>query len=215
LTQIYGEGEYQVRILDGVSCRISSTFEYKIPVIEKTTRVLICDGDLYDFGDRKLTDAGSYTYTFKNINNCDSIVSLDLEIIGAKYDTLEVSILKGETYNIENNSFSEEGNFPLTLTSSIGCDSLVLLKLTHFDVFIPNVFSPNQDGQNDVFAPISLPGKIVSVVMSIYDRWGNLVHKGEEWDGSGIDVGVYIYLLDINFNFGKSKIFSGSVTVVR
>ncbi|MBT8231400.1 MAG: gliding motility-associated C-terminal domain-containing protein [Saprospiraceae bacterium] len=215
LSQNYGEGIYQVRIDDGYSCRVSKTFEYIIPVIDMPANVAICDGDVYEFGDLRISEEGMYLDTFKSIDNCDSIVALNLTVIGAKYDTLEVSILKGESFDYEGNSFTEEGNYPLTLISSLGCDSLVLLKLSHFNIYIPNVFSPNRDGQNDVFRPYAQDARIETVEMSIYDRWGNLVFKGTEWDGYKADGGVYTYVLNINFAFDKSKVFVGTVTVIK
>ncbi len=215
LSQNYGEGEYQLRILDGSSCRISATFEYAIPEFEETQRVVICQGDYFNFGERQLAEEGTYLDTFKTADNCDRIVTLELVIIGSKYDTTEASILEGETFEIESFTFSSEGEHPVILTSSIGCDSLLLLKLTHFNIYIPNVFSPNQYDINNNFGPMSEVNKIKSIDMSIYDRWSNLLYKGAEWNGSNAQAGVYFYVMDIGFEFDKSKTFSGSVTLIK
>lgn len=215
LTQHYGEGRYQVRIFDGESCRVSTAFEYIIPEFENTERVSICQGDTYEFGESVLAVEGIYVDTFKTKDNCANIVTLDLSVVGAKYDTTEVCILEGEKYDIEEYSLSEIGDYSLILTSSLGCDSLVLLKLTHFNVYIPNVFSPNQDGVNDFFGPIAQDGKIVSVNMSIYDRWGSKLYQGSEWDGYSAVSGVYVYVMEIDFVFQESKTFFGAITVLK
>ncbi len=77
-------------------------------------------------------------------------------------------------------------------------------KCTYYE--LPNVFTPNKDGFNDVFKP--LPFKFVEKIdMTIYNRWGNEVFKTEDpninWDGkdqaSGKPVsdGVYYYICDV------------------
>lgn len=72
---------------------------------------------------------------------------------------------------------------------------------------LPNVFTPNNDGSNDLYTPI-LPFRFVDrVEMKIYNRWGNLVFETEDpminWDGkdknSGKNVkeGVYFYVCKV------------------
>ena len=215
LTQNYGEGSYQVRILNGETCRVSANYDYVIPTYDAPAIVSICEGDSYPFGDLQLTQAGMYLDTFKTLNNCDSIVALELEVIGAEYDTLEASIFNGETYTIEDYSFDEAGDYPLALSSEFGCDKMVLLRLSSFDIFIPNAFSPNRDGINDVFKPFASSGKIESIDMLIFDRWGNLIHQGSEWDGGNLQQDVFVYVVEIFFTHGTMQPFQGSVTLVK
>ena len=118
---------------------------------------------------------------------------------------LSVSILIGETYEIGDYSLKQKGDFPLILTSSLGCDSLILLKLSTYNVFIPNIFIPNFDGINDIFRPIALKGEIRFVSMLIYDRWGDIVYNGAEWDGTNTQNAVYAYNILIEFMDGNSK----------
>ena len=71
---------------------------------------------------------------------------------------------------------------------------------------LPNTFSPNDDGVNDLFIPF--PYQLVEKVdMKIYSRWGNLVFETENpdlnWDGrdmmtnSKVSSGVYYYVCDV------------------
>ena len=71
---------------------------------------------------------------------------------------------------------------------------------------LPNIFTPNGDGMNDVFKPA--PYKFVNKVnMRIFNRWGNLVFQTEDpdinWDGTYLDTGkkltdgYYFYLCDV------------------
>ncbi|NNE25305.1 MAG: T9SS type B sorting domain-containing protein, partial [Saprospiraceae bacterium] len=215
LSANYGEGNYQVTIFDGNSCRVSESFEHIIPIFDIAEQVVICEGDYYQFGNVQLTEEGFYLDTFPSQNNCDSIVALELSVIGFEYDTVEVIIPNGSSYKIGNQSFESEGNYPLIFTSSVGCDSLVLLKLLNFDIYIPNVFSPNLDGINEIFQAFGPQGEIQSVDMKIFDRWGNLVFEGSEWNGADLPPNVYAYAIDIEFKHGISQQYYGSVTLVR
>lgn len=215
LTQNYGEGNYQVRIIDDNSCRLSTAFEYRKPIITEPARVSICEGESYDFGDLSISEPGIYLDTFSSIDLCDSIVTLDLVVIGDAYDTVSVSLYNGQSYRIEDFSFDVEGDYPLTLVSSLGCDSLVLLDLDYFKVYIPNVFGPELQPPNHTFQPYIAPGFAASIRMVIYDRWGNKIHEGPNWPGTDMPSGVYVYSMVIDFFEGEPETFVGNVTLLR
>jgi gliding motility-associated-like protein len=95
-------------------------------------------------------------------------------------------------------------------------------------VFIPNVISPNFDGINDYFYVQSKKNNVKINSMSIYDRWGSLVHKadnidinseGQGWDatyaGEPVQSGVYVYVIELEFIDGAIILESGDVTVLR
>lgn len=215
LEQNYGSGAYQVSILDGISCRVSTSFEHIVPIIETFPNLSICDGESYQFGNNTLTTPGFYLDTLTSFQNCDSIVSLTLDVIGQEFETIDANILEGASFEAAGQSFTQPGEYPLTLTSFLGCDSLVLLNLSTFNVFIPNIFSPNQDGFNDVFRPSAATGLIENVDLIIFDRWGSQVYRGEEWSAREADQGVYVYTMLIEFTNGDSNLFAGDVTVVK
>lgn len=61
--------------------------------------------------------------------------------------------------------------------------------------YIPNVFSPNGDGQNDFFEIFWNERVDALELLEIYDRWGGLVFRSEQaavWDGQGVAPGVYV-----------------------
>lgn len=90
-------------------------------------------------------------------------------------------------------------------------------------IYIPNIFSPNDDGFNDRFEVFAQ--EVESVTLSIFDRWGNLLHReegsvGVGWDGNfrgkKVESGVYTYLVSYRRTFSQiEEYLSGSVTVVR
>jgi gliding motility-associated-like protein len=86
-------------------------------------------------------------------------------------------------------------------------------------VYIPNSFSPNEDGVNDEF---KIEGEgIEKLEMSIYDRWGNLVFYSEDkgWDGKFkgklVPIDTYVYLVITKDVKGHDTTYRGVVNVVR
>jgi gliding motility-associated-like protein len=93
------------------------------------------------------------------------------------------------------------------------------------DVFIPNAFSPNNDGLNDIFEFPSLG--LQTYNLRIYNRWGNLVFDNNGnvtnfWNGKmknedqrECPEGAYFYKLEITKDDGTKKNLDGSVMLVR
>ena len=119
------------------------------------------------------------------------------------FGTGDVSTLTSPTY-----TYPEPGVYPLTLivTDAAGCTDSMTVMITVFDDFaymIPNIFTPNGDGPNDVFTVQSTGVKDVRA--RIYDRWGVFMHEwtgvGGSWDGrkDGKDAadGTYYYIIEI------------------
>ena len=119
----------------------------------------------------------------------------------------------------------------LTATNGAGCDQLVMIDVIvekpETKIYIPNTFSPNNDGVNDTFTVFSKNGfdANTQVTMSIYDRWGNKVYSGNSmdsdlrWDGSfkgdRIVNGVYAYVVEVVDLDGNTEVFKGAITVVE
>lgn len=92
------------------------------------------------------------------------------------------------------------------------------------EVFVPNSFTPDGNGFNDVFMPV-LGGLYLSndsgdkYLLNVFDRWGVIIfestdpHKG--WDGNGHPIGVYPWQLTVRECNGQSVRRTGHVTLVR
>lgn len=89
-------------------------------------------------------------------------------------------------------------------------------------LFVPNVFSPNKDGLNDVFYPVTKCA-ISDYECMVFNRWGGLVYKtlnpNDKWDGkhNGLDCtdGVYFYIITYQFPLQQTKKIYGTVTLLR
>ena len=90
---------------------------------------------------------------------------------------------------------------------------------------VPDAFTPNDDGRNDVIRPSIQPGCTISgYQFSIYNRWGQQVFtsdvRGEGWDGTfnGVkqEIGTYMYALQYFAGvYDKPVTRSGSITLLR
>ena len=83
---------------------------------------------------------------------------------------------------------------------------------------MPNVFTPNSDGINDIFVPIISKG-IVSMNTIIYNRWGNKIYETNdllvEWDGQDVSDGVYFWIVNYtDINDVKNNL-KGHVTILK
>lgn len=88
--------------------------------------------------------------------------------------------------------------------------------------YVPDIFSPNLDGINDDFRPLS-DCVAEDYALLIFNRWGQLVYKTQDasdrWDGryQGADCapGVYTYLLTYAFPWQAEKRLSGALVLIR
>jgi gliding motility-associated-like protein len=125
--------------------------------------------------------------------------------------------------------YTEAGNYAITLVakSDKGCIDTVtktILVSEDFGVFVPNAFTPNDDGLNDVFFAKGFG--ITAFQMQIFDRWGEKIFQSHDindaWDGTYqlrgskmIQEGVYTWRITLTNVFGKSKEITGHVTLIK
>ena len=97
------------------------------------------------------------------------------------------------------------GRYQVQVRDSVGCMlDLVARVPLDVDIFIPNVFTPNDDGSNDVFFIRNLPQEPAINRLIISNRWGKEVFVSENyqnnWDGEGAADGIYFYRLQVSDN---------------
>lgn len=120
---------------------------------------------------------------------------------------------------------SETTTYTVTVSTDDGCVSsdtiLVIVEDACSDVFIPNIFSPNDDNNNDY---LCVEGTcIASINLSIYNRWGEKVFETKDpnecWDGTykgeRLNTGVFAYKALITTVDGQELDKSGNLTLVK
>ncbi|WP_420387148.1 PKD domain-containing protein [Roseivirga sp.] len=198
--------------------------------------------------------AGTYQVLVTDANGCETSTSIvidepplleaDLEslindpICPAATDGIAFIDAKGGTPDYQfywsnkptvddpNASDLSEGPYSVRIVDANGCETSLSVDVTERfpKIFIPTAFSPNNDGQNDVFKPVA--DCEVNYYMQIYNKWGTIVFSTEDlsegWDGTynGDDApqGSYSYVVfysvminDLNFE----ETFRGSFTLLR
>jgi gliding motility-associated-like protein len=198
-----------------------------------------------------------YQLTVTDERGCQIVQSVDVEVVDSVSATAipDATIILGEYVSLSSNLFGPDYTYlwepdynistvnlpttqanPFTTTEycltathiQTGCatSSCVTIEVIS-DVVIPNAFSPNGDGLNDVFSIPDL-GDICNAInyFSIFDRWGKVVF---EWSGSGtnptwdgthfqtgeqLPIGTYLYLIKLDCDSGE-RLFSSDVILLR
>lgn len=111
-----------------------------------------------------------------------------------------------------------------TLTTTSGCTNRNCLTIFVMDIstlYIPNVFTPNNDGVNDIFFT---PGSnITEYQLDIFNRWGQLLFSSDQvlkgWDGTFkgqvVPDGVYVYILKAKGADNVIYNYTGHITVFK
>lgn len=110
--------------------------------------------------------------------------------------------------------------------SADGCvafDSVTVRVLPELKFDLPNAFSPNGDGKNDVFKPVYTGEIFNRYRLRIFNRWGEEVFGtetvGKGWDGvvegKGLPSDVYVYVFEFTLANGEQGRENGEITLIR
>lgn len=123
-------------------------------------------------------------------------------------------------------NYPEAGQYPIALviTSDKGCVDTVVKTIVigeDFGVYIPDAFSPNGDGLNDVFQPKG--SGIAKYELKIFDRWGEMLMTSDDfekgWDGwykgKLCKQDTYIWKITLTNILGKTQNLTGKVTLLK
>jgi len=113
----------------------------------------------------------------------------------------------------------------VTVTNANGCTSIdsitVTVEVLDGELFVPNMFSPNEDGLNDLLFVFG--NNIVQLDFAVYNRWGQKVFESNAmqngWDGTfngkKLDPAVFVYYVRAVYDTGRIETKSGNVTLVK
>ncbi len=135
-------GVYTFVFPSAIGC-IDSTVTIDLLVLDSIfTQVqdTICFGDSSSIGGQYFSTSGIHYATVPALQvNCDSIIELDLVVLDTSITMLVDSICIGDTLWVGATPFDTTGNYSVTLTNLLGCDSLVELQLSLIDTAINNI----------------------------------------------------------------------------
>lgn len=126
----------------------------------------------------------------------------------------------------------EDMTYTLHLIDIFGCSDEATIRVhidRSIDLYVPNVFSPNQDGINDRFVIYGNAAQIRRVLsFQVYDRWGTLLFQARNfavndetmgWDGFFrgrlMNAGAYVYQVELELIDGAVQMRSGPFSLMR
>ncbi len=137
----------------------------------------------------------------------------------------------GNNSNEQNPShlYTEPGIYFVTLTvnDTFNCEDQITQEIRveqDFYSYTPNIFTPNNDGTNDTFAPSLLNINTDTYILTIFDRWGNEIFEtsdyNQEWDGkqkNGLSLpsDVYSYKVTYQTKLGVKKEEKGRIIMAK
>jgi gliding motility-associated-like protein len=168
-----------------------------------------------DLGDDKTVYYGDNIGLFANINPVPT---------GGNYNWLPDTLLSCNNCQNTVALAQDTITYVLYFTDDNGCsasDTITLYVLPPGNIFWPNAFTPNGDGNNDVYLPGGNNIKLIN--WQVFNRWGEKVFESNSqffgWDGKYKNVpqppNVYVYYAEVTFMNNEVKKYKGSITLIR
>ena len=122
------------------------------------------------------------------------------------------------------------GTVSATAWNPAGCQARdefnIMVDISDLNIYFPNVFEPSLPGVDASYTIGAKEGLISNIIsFSVYDRWGNIIHKVENttdlalWDGRSdgrpVNPGVYVYLVVLELIDGQQYTFVDNLTLLR
>ena len=213
------------------------------PVKFLSRNLAICRGDSILLGGMWRTGRGIYTDSLKTYLGCDSIVVTDLYLIDTPYQflpndtiicstgSLVIDLPNYISYNWSDggnqnpHTITQPGTYALEVRDRNGCygtDFITVTTTFCVDIMIPNAFTPNGDGKNDLFKPL-VPVPLPGYRMQIWNRWGMLIFETTQstkgWDGTlsgqAQPAGTYVYKINYKTPAGQEQQKAGTLVMIR
>ncbi len=213
-----GPGNYEISIQDANGCELTTVATLQSPV----ELAVELGEDLFpNLGEEVILEART-NFTV------DSVSWTNISGVQMAGSSDSISVEEALEYifqAIQNEVITVE------LFAADGCsvsDQIRLFVDSREEVFIPNVFSPNGDGENDYFTVFA--GQSVEAVqqMMIFSRWGDVVYQGNGfvpntpvagWDGTHggkeLNNGIFIYQIDLMLVNGESRRYMGDILLMK
>jgi len=174
-----------------------------------------------------VTETGTYWVEVVNAWDCMGRDSITVTVNETYLSFVDTTICYGVKYRAQGGWQTEEGIYYDTLLTIQTCDSILQTSLSTrictLKLWIPTAFTPNGDGLNDIFLPVTQ--NVLSYHIMIFDRWGHQVFESntvsDGWDGTckgklcASDVYSYIVFFESYEAPGTSEKRTGTVMLVK
>ena len=162
--------------------------------------------------------------------NIDSTLCLEqvLEVNAA--DALATSYLWNDGVSTPRRTLTETGSYYVDISNDCGSvrQNITIAIEDCTNVYAPNVFSPNNDGINDIFMILDEGDVDQITAFRIFNRWGGMVYEAtniqpnvprDGWNGTfnnePAEIGIYAWYADIVFRNGEKARMRGDVMLLR
>ena len=171
-----------------------------------------------------------FTFSPTEINNFNSTVSFFDQSVDAVSWQWNFGGLANSTEINPTYTFRDTGLYDVVLVVKhpSNCPDTAIARIDvqpQITYFIPNAFTPNNDGQNDIFIGKGFLDGIREFEMQVWNRWGELVYTTDDqtigWNGnknntgSAAPQGVYVYVVNYIGPRGGENSLKGHVTLLR
>ncbi|MDZ4846946.1 MAG: gliding motility-associated C-terminal domain-containing protein [Chitinophagales bacterium] len=196
-------GTYMDTLIAASGCDSIVTLNLGVlPISVEVLNQEICEGDSLIVGSSVYYNTGNYIDTLVKSNGCDSIITTSLLRHDWVYTTLSYAICEGESVAVGNSVYDSTGTYSDTLTSWVGCDSIITTHLLVHPVFI-------------ITLDISIcQGDAFVVGNSIYTSSGNYVDSLQSGEGCDSVVVTNLQIQPVFNIVIDSSICQGEIVVV-
>lgn len=200
----------QLKLISPIGCETTKTWPNLIKIVPSPT--------------------AGFTFTPEEpnlINNTVQFTDISQDAVSFlwAFDSLGISLLQNPSY-----TFRDTGTFKIQqiVLHESGCTDtaeaiIPIYPLIRF--FMPNAFTPNNDGLNDVFIPVGTIEGVKNYSFTVWNRWGDMVFNTEDYqtgwngtrnnNGDTAPPGVYGYLVEYTDPLGAQKTVKGHCTLLR
>ena len=118
---------------------------------------------------------------------------------------------------------TQQGRYVVNVTDSVGCKGKdeVIIEECFPELYVPNAFTPNGDGLNELWFPVENGVDVFEVL--VFNRWGKVIFTSDSaekgWDGTHegqpVQESVFTYLIYFKFPGGKIDSRAGTISLIR
>lgn len=215
VSNVSANATYYAEAISGSNCTSTSRSPVSITVLQPLSQPVV-----------SLIDSTFTSLTF-SWNSIPGAIGYEVTTDGGATYQTPSSGSTGTTHTISGLTGNQTVTLQVRALGSQTCENSILSKpvsgttLSSKEIFVPNVFTPNGDGKNDVLYVYG--NYIAAIQLRIFNQWGEMIFMSQNigigWDGTHRGkqqpVGVYVYTLKVVLRDGTIVNQKGSINLLR